>query len=249
MKIGKIIRTSWKLAKTNLKLKYEGSYLGPLWYILKPLLLLGVLLIVFSSSLGRNIIHYPVYLLLGIIIWNLLSEATLTGMESIKNSLIKSIKFPKESLVVSSIISSIISHVFEILVFALFLLIYGISPLNLIFYVFILVFFFFFVLGVSFFLSSVNIYFSDLRNIWIFALLAGWFLTPIFYLIREGSRLFTINLFNPMFYFISIAREIVIYKQIPELFMFLMIILFSLSSLLIGYLVFKRLENKFPELI
>ncbi len=249
MQIKKIFRIGWVLAKGNLKLKYEGSYLGVFWYLLKPLLLFGVLVLVFSQNIGKNIPYYPVYLLFGIIIWHFFSEATIKGMDSVKNKLMKSIKFPRESLVVSEVFTALVSHIFEIIVLGLFLIIFGLSPINLFFYLILLIFFFTFNLGVSFFLGAIAAYFKDLPNIWAIFLRVGWFATPIFYTTHPGSRFYIVHLFNPLYYFMTIARQVVIYFKTPPLWMIGGTFIFSMVSLGIGYFTFLKLKTRFAELI
>src|SRR3989344_1389723 len=93
---------SFGLAKTEFKLRNEGSYLGILWYLLNPILTFGILYLIFADRLGNNIAAYPAYLLLGIIMFNVFQSATVEATKSILKEyhyLIKSIQFPRESLV------------------------------------------------------------------------------------------------------------------------------------------------------
>jgi len=134
-------------------------------------------------------------------------------------------------------------------VFALFLLFFGVSLKGLILYAGILVLLSCFTLGVSLFLSSVSVYFLDLENIWFFVSRLLWFATPIFYSIGGQTRLLYFNLFNPLYYFITAAREILIYQELPHVFIISGIIIFTLISIVIGLFVFNRLKRKFAELI
>ncbi|RKW02124.1 MAG: ABC transporter permease, partial [Candidatus Saccharimonas sp.] len=74
-----------ELVVTDFKLRYQGSVLGYLWSILKPIFLFIILYIVFDKflGLGKQVEHYPVYLLVGIVLWNFFSEATVQGLQSI----------------------------------------------------------------------------------------------------------------------------------------------------------------------
>ena len=102
-----------ELVVTDFKLRYQGSVLGYLWSILKPIFLFIILFVVFDKflGLGRNIEHYPVYLLVGIVLWNFFSEATVQGLQSIvsRGDLIRKINFPKLSLVPSRPLSTSLS--------------------------------------------------------------------------------------------------------------------------------------------
>ena len=88
-----------ELTKTDFKLRYQGSILGYLWALLRPLMMFAILYIVFAKLLkiGNDIPHYPVYLLCGTSMWNFFTECTSQGIQSIINrgSLLRKISFPK----------------------------------------------------------------------------------------------------------------------------------------------------------
>jgi lipopolysaccharide transport system permease protein len=242
---------SLQLAKAQFRIRNEGSYLGILWYLLNPLLLFILLYLIFSTRLGKGIPHYPLFLLLGIIMFNFFQSFSTesAGIIRSNSNVIKSIIFPRESLIGASVLRALFSHIFEIIVLIIFFLFFKISIINFIFYPLILIFFIVFCFGIGLFLSSLSVYFIDLNNIWHFAVRLIWFGTPIFYAIEGQTRLFYLNLFNPIFYFITITREILIYNKIPELEMILGMISFTLLSLFIGLLFFNKLKGRFAELI
>ena len=76
-----------ELIKTDFKLRYQGSVIGYLWSIVKPLMLFAIMYVVFIHflRLGGDVPHFPVALLLGNVIWSFFSEATNMGMVSIVN--------------------------------------------------------------------------------------------------------------------------------------------------------------------
>jgi len=251
-KIKSILGLSLALAKAGFKLRNEGSYLGVLWYLLGPLLVFILLLLVFSDRLGTDIPNYPLYLLLGIIMFNFFQQTTTESTRAITleyREVIKSINFSKESLIASIVLKTLFSHLFEIILFIILLLIFKNSLIGIIFYPIILVFFCFFIFGVSLVLAVLTIYFIDLENIWLFASKLMWFGTPIFYAIKGQTRLLYINLFNPMYYFITAARDLIIYNKMPEIWMILGIIVYGLLSLIIGLLIFNKLKIKSAEMI
>jgi ABC-type polysaccharide/polyol phosphate export permease len=211
----------------------------------------ALLMLVFSNRLGNDIPGYPIYLLVGIIIFNLFQQATIESTKNIylHNFLIKSIKFPYEALVLSGILKNIFSHIFEIILLALFLVFFGMPLSGMVFYPLVLFFLLVFITGVSLILSSLTIYFMDLENIWAFASRLLWFVTPIFYSVGEQAKLFLFNLFNPLYYFITIARDAVIYSRMPELWLIAGAFGYSLLALVIGLAVFGLLRKKIAELI
>jgi len=246
------IGLSFSLAKAGFKLRNEGSYLGILWYLLNPLLLFGLLLLVFSDRLGSGIQDYPLYLLLGIIMFNFFQSATTEATRTITkeySGLIKSINFPRESLIGSIVLKLFFSHIFEIILFILFLFIYKHSIIGLAFYPIIIIFFGLFVFGFCSIVSSLTVYFTDFENIWAFLSRLIWLGTPLFYNIGGQTTLFYVNLLNPLYYYVTIARQLIIYSEVPDLWMILGAVFYSLFIFSIGVLIFNKLKNKFAELI
>lgn len=243
---------SFALAKAGFKLRNEGSYLGILWYLLNPLLMFALLLLIFSDRLGGGIPNYPLYLLFGIIIFNFFQQTTTEATKLIireYKGVVKSINFPRESLIGSIVLKTLFSHLFEIALFVFFLLIFRHSLIGMLAYPLILLFLYFFVFGSCLILSALTVYFIDLKNIWVFASTLIWLGTPIFYAIGGQTKLFYFNLFNPLYYFITIARELIIYARMPELWMLVGGGCYSLFFLVIGLLIFNKLKVKFAELV
>lgn len=245
------LNLSFALAKAEFKLRNEGSYLGIFWYLLNPILTFLVLLAVFSNEFGQNIPNYSLYLLLGIIIFNLFRQATTESTRIINENrwLIKSINFPRQALVGSIVLKTLFSHIFEIILFIILLSIFNAPVQGIIFYPLILFLLCLFIYGVSLILAALAVYFIDLNNVWLFVSFLIWFGTPIFYTIENQGWLFKLNLLNPMYYFITIARDLIIYTKIPEVWMISGAILYSLLFLVVGLHIFNKLKHKFAELI
>lgn len=242
---------SLALAKADFKLRNEGSYLGVLWYLLNPLFLFLILMFIRGVISRTSIEYYPLYLLLGLIIFNFFRGTTNYAITSISANagFVKSMQISKESLVISRVFQNVFSHFFEIVLFMIFMLFFKISLINIAIYILIFPFLLLFVLGASFFLATVRIYISDLENVWRIISLLIWFTIPIFYVIEKTTINYKLNLFNPMFYFVKIARDIIIYGEIPEIWMIGIMIFFSLASFLIGFFIFEKYKKKFPELV
>ena len=249
-KTNSTLNLSLQLAKTNFKLSNEGTYLGVLWYLLEPLALFLIILII-ASYIPSNIPNYFIYLLVGLISFNFFRKATLSSINIIKNhqKIIKSIRFPYESLIISKTLESIFSHSFEILILIVFLLFFDISLIGLIFYPIILLFFTLFILGVSFILSVIGININDSQNVWNLITTLIFFGSPIFYSIEKDSLLYYLNLINPLFYFLEIIRTTIIFQKIPEIWIISTTILFSTLIFFIGVLIFEKHKNKFAEKI
>lgn len=244
---------SWVLAKMKFKLKNEGSYLGILWYLLNPILTFLLLYFIFNDRLGQGINQYPLYLFLGVIMFNFFQQVTMEATYAIWESqgMIKTIVFPRESLVASIIIHNLQAHFLE---FALFVIIsvffYGqVHPLYLLFYLALLALFAVFNFGFCLLISAISVYFTDFQNIWSFFVRLMWLGTPIFYTIAGQHRLFLLNLLNPVYYFIASARDIAVYGRLPELWLVAGMFAYALLFLIVGWLSFNRLKRRFAEMI
>ncbi|MBL7051362.1 ABC transporter permease [Candidatus Woesearchaeota archaeon] len=239
------------MAISDFKLRNEGTYLGFIWYLLNPILLFIILLLIFQDRLGSGIESYGLYLLMGIIMFNFFQKTSLASTKSILNnaSIIKSIKFQRKSIIISVVIQNILEHIFEIIIFTFVMVLYNQSPLGMIFYPLIFIVFIVFTYGVSLILASLTMYFHDIHNMWNFLLKLLWFATPIFYGFGGQTKLLIFNLINPLYYFIKLSRDIVIYNTMPPPHTIFITIGLALISLLIGIVVYDKLEKRFAEML
>jgi ABC-type polysaccharide/polyol phosphate export permease len=242
---------SFSLANAGFKLRNEGSYLGILWYLLNPVLMFLLLFLIFRDRLGNEIPYYALYLLLGIIMFNFFQDVTLESTKCVReySGIIKSIRFPGESIVGSVVLKRAFAHIFEVILFTLVLFFIKGSIYGILFYPLIFILFCFFTFGVSLILSSFVVFFVDLDNIWAFFVRLLWLATPIFYSIGGQVRLYVFNLFNPMHYFINLSREIIIYNHLPELWILVGAMFYAILAFFIGIYAFNKLKNKFAEMI
>lgn len=245
------LRLMIALAITEFKLRNEGSYLGFFWYLLSPMLTFLLLLLIFGGRLGSGIANYPLYLFMGIILFNFFQFTTMESTRLIYNfrGIIRSIYFPRQALVGQLVIKTFFSHIFELLLFVLLMLYFHVPLTGLIYYPFILALLSLFTLGVSFLLCALTVFISDLENVWSFASRLIWFATPIFYASQSIPGILVLNKLNPMYYFIAVARETVIYRRNPEPFLIWGMIGYAIVTFIIGFWVFTFLKNKFAEMI
>jgi ABC-2 type transport system permease protein len=194
-----------ELVRTDFKLRYQGSSLGYAWSLLRPLLLFVILYVVFVKflKLGSGIPHYPVYLLLGIVMWNFFTEMTVQSLGSIvgRGDLIRKIRIPRWIIVFSSSISALINLGLNLVVVAIFMLINHVDIYKTIAFVpLLLAEVYIFALGVSLFLSAAFVKFRDIGYIWEVVLQAGFYLTPILYPLSKIPELTLRKLIfmNPM---------------------------------------------------
>jgi len=249
-KLKSIMGLSLSLAKSRFKLRNEGSYLGIFWYLLYPLSMFLILLFLKEILHKTTTDHYPIYLFLGLIMFNFFRQTTNMSADTIsRNSgFIKSLKIDQESFVIANAIQSTLSHIFEVIILSIFMIFFKISLVWLIFYPLIFLFFIVFTLGISFILAVAGAYANDFSNAWSVFLNALWFITPIYYVVSE-QNISLLNQINPLYYFIEISREIVIFGQMPSV--SLLLAIFSLTTVifLIGILIFEKYKSKFAEMI
>lgn len=175
-----------QLVITDFKLRYQSSFLGYVWSVLKPLSLFSIMYIVFTKFLkvGSNIPHFPVYLLLGIVMWFFFAEVTNTSIQSIvgKGDLLRKINFPKYVIILAASVSALINLGLNLTVLFIIALFTGAEPSKFAalapLYIIEL---YIFAIAVSFLLSALYVRFRDIAYIWEIIMQALFYATPIFY--------------------------------------------------------------------
>jgi len=240
-----------KLAMSDFKLRYKNSILGFLWSLTEPLLMLVVLYIVFSYFMRVNVEHYQLFLLVGIISWNMISRGTTMSLNSIlgKPSLVNKIYFPREILVISSCITALLMTLLEFIVFGIFMIVFRLIPtVTVVYFPIILFIEFILILGVSFGLASLNVYYRDTQYIWAVILQIGFFASPIIYPVSIIPEKYVwIVKLNPMTLIIDTLRGSIIYSMTPAVRDIIFIIISTVIILIVGYIIFLRLEPRFAE--
>ncbi|MFZ1075878.1 MAG: ABC transporter permease [Nitrosotalea sp.] len=239
------------LAFNDVRIRYRNSVLGFLWSFLEPLLMLGVLYFVFTNIFKNTIPDFPLYLLLGLVIWYMFSRATSMGQTSLldKSGIIKKVYFRREIIVLSSSLTSFIMMCFEFIAFAFFVVIFHfVPPVTIALLPLLLVDLFVLSFGVSLILSPLTVYFRDIKFIWQIALQAGFFLTPIFYTLGiypENIR--NILEINPLVPILDTSRGLVLYGTLPTALETSYMIISTAVIFIVGYLVFRLKDKRLVE--
>ncbi|MBQ3347987.1 ABC transporter permease [Candidatus Saccharibacteria bacterium] len=194
-----------ELTKTDFKLRYQGSVLGYLWALLRPLMMFAVLYTVFSNIfpvIGRGE-HYAIYLLIGTTMWSFFTECTSQGIQSIivRGDLLRKISFPKYIVVVSSTLTAVINMLINLVVIIVFALINGIAPSpTWLLIIPAIIELYLLSLGIAFLLGSINVKYRDITSIWDVIVQALFYAVPIIYTIDLISNvtLSKIILLNPI---------------------------------------------------
>jgi ABC-2 type transport system permease protein len=209
-----------ELVRTDFKLRYQGSALGYAWSLLRPLLIFVIMYVVFVKFLkiGAGVPHYPVYLLLGIVVWNFFVEITVQSLTSIvgRGDLIRKVRIPRWIIILSSSLSALLNFSLNLIVIAVFIAFSHVdlgSSVAFIPLIFIEIYLFAF--GVSLFLSALYVKYRDISYIWDVVLQGAFYLTPILYPLSKITNLTLqkLILLSPMAQALQDARYSVITHQ------------------------------------
>lgn len=252
-----------ELVITEFKLRYQGSMLGYLWSLLRPIFLFIILYVVFVYFLkvGNDVPHWPVAMLLGIVIWNFFAEVTNVGISSVVNrgDVIRKINFPKYVIVLASSMSSLINLFINLLVIAVFMIVDGVDISWTILWTPLLIAqLFVFALGIAFFLGAVYVRLRDVNYIWEI-IMQGLFygsivIYPVTEILKKSHQAAEILMLNPVAQVIQDLRFVVIDHNMPTLlnvsgnpWLMAVPVTISLCAFLIGALYFRKKSPYFAE--
>lgn len=252
-----------ELVITEFKLRYQGSALGYLWSLLRPLFLFIILYIVFVYFLriGGDIPHWPVAMLLGIVLWNFFSEVTNNGVTAIVNQgdVIRKINFPKYVIILAGSVSAFINLLLNLIVIGVFMIVNGVtltwlaalSPL-------LIIEIYAFALGLSFLLSTLFVKLRDINYIWEIIMQGMFYASAVIYpialVIEKSEKAAHLLLLNPVAQSIQDIRHVLINQDTPTLttisgsFLWMLIpIGIVLLSTIVGAWIFKKQSPTFAE--
>lgn len=250
-----------ELVATDFKLRYQGSALGYAWSLLRPLFMFLILYVVFVKFLkiGQDVPNFPIYLLLGIVLWNFFAEMTGQSLTSVvdRGDLIRKIRIPRWIIVISSSVSALINFALNLIVVMVFMMFSGVDiHASILWLPFVLGEVYIFALGVSLFLAAAYVKYRDIKHIWEVIMQALFYLTPILYPMSKitNEAFQRLLLLNPMAQAIQDARNLLVTKEtltIAEAFHTsaarLLPLVAVVAVLIIGVLVFKKEAKYFAE--
>lgn len=238
-----------ELVIRDIKVKYRRSFLGIVWSLVNPLMMMIVLNIVFSNLFKIQIENFLIYLLTGQTLFVFLSEATNVAMQSIigSSSLIKKVYVPKYIFPVSKVLSSFVNLLFSLVaVFIMMIVTKAKFTVAMMLIPLLLVYILFFVLGLGIILAAYTVFFRDLIYLYGILTTAWMYFTPIMYPVSIiPSKYMIIMNLNPMYFYIEYFRQLVLYGKIPSFSLNAVCLSISLCTFIIGLLLFHRNQNKF----
>ena len=238
-----------ELVSRDLRVKYRRSYLGYLWSLLNPLLMMTVISLVFSHMFRFEIQNFPIYLLTGQILYSFYNEASSLAMMSILNNgaLIRKVSLPKYVFPLARVLSSYVNLLFSLVAIAVMLLVTR-TPIfwTILLFPLPLIYLLIFAIGMGLILSVLAVFFRDIIHLYSVMMLAWMYLTPIFYPVASLPE-FMQNalLINPLYHYITMFRNVLMYGNIPAFTEHAVCLAFGIGSVLIGLLVFKRNQDLF----
>jgi ABC-type polysaccharide/polyol phosphate export permease len=237
----------------DLKVRYKRSILGVFWAFLEPLFLMILFTVVFSIVLRIKVENYPIFLLCGLLPWKFFSSSLSYSSTSIAQhaNLIKKIYFPREIFPLGVIFARLVNFLITLGLLFLFLLAFKVrfTP-YILFLPLIILLQIFLVVGLSFFFTSLNTFYDDVGFILEFILFGWFYLTPIFYpTTMVPERFLSLYMLNPMAVIVNSYRNVLLYGQGPDVGQLMTAMPAIALALVIGWAVFRRLENRFAEVL
>lgn len=248
------VRYRWliqELVTRDLKLRYRGSALGFTWTLLNPLLFMAIYSLVFSVYLRMSIVHYPLFLLSGLLPWNWFAGALQQGTSVIIEGRMyvgKTI-FPAEVLVIVPVLSHFINLVMALpllIVLAVWFHVQLGAPLLVL--PFLLFVQMLLTTGFLYFAATVNVFFRDFQQLVTYLIMFLFYLTPIFYSVSfVPSNLVRIVMSSPFAILAIGYQDIFYYNVMPDATRLFYLALFSIILFIAGRLTLDRYQDSFGE--
>lgn len=247
------------IATTDFKLKYADSLLGYVWAVLRPMAYFGVLLFVFGrffKGVITPVHHFPLYLLLGIVLYGFFVEAVSAGLPSLvrRADLLRRLAFPRLVIPASAVLTATITFAINIAVTAIFVAATPLTPsLTWLALPALIVELLAFTFGFSLLAASVYVRFRDVMPVWELIAQLLIFATPVMYplsILPAWAR--DVALANPLVQIMQDVRDLLIGLPESESFggsgaLRLLAIAVALATLIAGVVVFRRMEPRLAE--
>lgn len=238
------------LVDKNVKLKYRRSWLGYVWSILNPLLIMVVMSIVFSKMFRYDISNFPVYLFCGQLLFNFMNTATTQSIFSVTSnaSLLQKTYVPKYLFTVARVTSCLVDLLFSMGALVIVMIVTGahVTWYALLFPL-VLLQLYVFCVGLGLFLAQASVFFKDMQFIYQAVTTAWMYLSAIFYPLEALPEdvIWMIKHFNPMYFYIGQFRDLIYYGRMPGHLIILAGCGAALLALVLGVWSFMRSKDRF----
>lgn len=239
----------YELVHRDLTVRYKRSFLGFLWTMLHPLLLMLIFLVVFSALFRFRAPRYEIYFLSAYVAWNFFAQTTVNAMAGVawNGPLMKRVRVPPSVFTLAATISGLVNLGLSLIMLFAIMGVTG-APLRpaLLFLPVSLLLVGLFTLGASLALTAISIFFGDVREMVQAGLPALMYLTPIIYplsVVPERFR-WLIRL-NPLMYIVEVVRAPIYYGTMPAPTTLALATVISLGMLAIGWMIFRHAAPRF----
>jgi ABC-2 type transport system permease protein len=241
------------LAKTDLKMRYEGSWLGIIWVFLKPFSNFLVINFVFSTIFKSQEKNYSINLLIGLILFSFFQDSTTNGMASFTNKahILKKIYIDKWTIIIASTIHSAIAFFFNLIILFIFLMgYYRIFPSPL--YILIFLYYALLLYGItvifSFIAAPLYVRMRDMNQIWEVLLQVLMFASPILYPITNIPYPIRSVLYaNPLTYILEHSRFALVENSVSHWDHHLIFLCIFIPAFIGSYFFLKRFSRNLIE--
>lgn len=247
------IERIWILAKTDFIERYYGTRMGIIWALINPFFQLIVYYFVFTVLFVVDIENFALYVFSGLIFWMFFSESTTKGLTLLSRykSILENINIKKIDLYYSSLLSTLMSLTFNLIIYFIFSFFFKINyNINILYVPLLLVNLAILTLGIQLILGIIHIYLRDINHLWDMALILVFWASPIFYskdIILE--KLPVILYINPLTGIFINLRESLLYAKQPIMDLMIYDLLISIAILIIAVIIFKKHSVKAVEIL
>ncbi|MBZ0156703.1 MAG: ABC transporter permease [Alphaproteobacteria bacterium] len=245
----------YQLFKRDFLALYKQSLLGILWAFILPLASMALFMLLNRSGIfliGDTGTPYPIYAVLGLSFWQLFSAGIVASSNALvkAGSMIIQINFSRKSLVLASSGQAAVSFLIQFILVLLLFAWYGIMPSAGILAVpLVVVPIVLLTLGMGFIFALLNGIFRDVGTVLSMMVTFLMFLTPVLYMKPKHGVLLQVTKYNPLYYLVSGARDLVLTGTIAEQDGFFLSVLLSVAVFLAGLVVFHLTETRIAERI
>jgi ABC-2 type transport system permease protein len=211
------------MAVTDFKRTYFGTALGYLWSVARPLMLFGVLLVVFTQALHiqSSVPHYPVLLLMNIVLFGFFQEGTTAALPSIvsREAIVRKTQFPRIVIPVAAVLTTLFNLGLNLIVTFIFILSFGVGPMwTWLLLPVVVAMLLVLTLAVAMILSSLFPRFRDLSIIWTVVSTTLFYATPVIYSLDaiHSQTIARIISMNPLTPILALARQWIIDPNAPS---------------------------------
>jgi lipopolysaccharide transport system permease protein len=247
---------AFSLASREVKLRYKQTIMGVSWAVLQPVVMMVVFTIIFSKfiKVSSEGLPYPIFAYSALLPWTFFATSVSFGSESliVNSNLVRKIYFPREVIPLASSIAAGVDFVVASVLFIAMMVYYHIPISHTLAFVTVLIpLHMLFTASVVLVLSATNVYFRDVRYAVPFVVQVWLYATPIIYsmkVVPERLRILYVAI-NPLAGIIDGFRSVILHQRPPTTAHLMVVAFVSLSLFFTAYVMFKRLERNFADVV